>query len=124
MRARFILALAVASFAAQPACAEGDELVEVSPAVVTGKAYGGDAAPSRIRFINVRDRAVRILWISYDGRSVPYAVIEPGHELVQPTYVAHRWLVVDAADNQPLGAYISTRPAARDRGAIQIALLR
>ena len=107
-----------------PALAEGDELAALSPAVMTGRSYSGDTAPSRIRFINMRDRAVQILWIAFDGRSIPYAEIAPGRDIVQPTYVAHRWLVVDAADRQPLAAFISTRSAARDHGATQIALLR
>ena len=107
-----------------PASAEDDQLPQVPAGVVIGKPYGGDAAPSRIRFINVRDRPVTILWISFTGGAVRYAEIGSGQEIVQPTYVAHRWLVVDAGDEQPLAAFISTRSAAREDGAIPIALIR
>ena len=107
-----------------PALAAGDELEPVPAQSVLGRPYFGDAAPSKIRFINVRSRPVRLMWIGFDGSRKPYALIEPGQEIVQPTYVANRWLVEDAGDGQPLEAFISTRSAARDNGAAQIALIR
>ncbi len=107
-----------------PALAETDELAPIPAQAVIGQAYAGEAAPSKIRFINARSRPVRLLWVSFDGTTRPYALIDPGHEIIQPTYVAHRWLVEDAVDAQPLQAFVSTRSAARDNGASPIALIR
>ena len=122
MYRRLIFALLIV--AASPALADGDELTPVPARAVAGHAYLGDFAPSRIRFINVRDRSVRLVWVSFDGTERNYAVIAPGQELVQPTFVAHRWLVKDHDQGTPLGAFISTRSAARDNGASPIALIR
>lgn len=107
-----------------PALADSDELSAVPAPAVIGRAYVGDPAPSKIRFINVRDRAVQLTWVSFDGTEREYAVIAPGQELIQPTFVAHRWLIKDSGDGTPLEAFISTRSAARDNGASQIALIR
>ena len=117
----FLMALLAMS---APAFAETDEIAPVPAAAVIGHPYFGDRAPSQIRFINVRARPIRLMWISFDGTERPYTVIEPGKEIVQPTYVAHRWLVKDEGDGTPLHAYISTRSAARDNGTAQIALIR
>jgi hypothetical protein len=118
------LSVALLLLAPAPALAESDELEAVPTQAVVGHPYAGDLAPSRIRFVNVRDRPVRLLWISFEGMARPYAVVGQGEEIVQPTYVAHRWLVEDAGDRQPLEAFISTRSAARDNGASQIAIIR
>jgi hypothetical protein len=70
----------------------------------------------------VRDRPVSIEWVSFDGGEKTYATLAPGEERVQPTFVAHRWLVKDAEDGTPLEAFISTRSATH--GIAQIALIR
>jgi hypothetical protein len=120
---RILLAAMIVS-AAVPALAAGDELEPVSASALLGRPYAGDTAPSRIRFINVRDRPVTITWITFEGSERGYAQLAPGQEVVQPTYVAHRWLAKDALDGTPLQAFISTRSAARDHGTAQIALIR
>ena len=56
--------------------------------------------------------------IVFHGRS------DPGDEMVQPTFVGHRWLIKDKESGEPLEAFISTRSAIRDRGTAQIALIR
>ncbi|HEY1143005.1 MAG TPA: hypothetical protein VGE68_03120 [Sphingomicrobium sp.] len=109
---------------ASPALADGDELSPVPAPVLIGHAYFGDTAPSQIRFVNVRTRPVKIDWITFQGGEQNYAMLAPGEELIQPTFVAHRWLIKDGIDGQPLEAFISTRSAARDNGAAQIALIR
>ena len=113
-------ALALAS----PAVAQDDQLAPVPAQVLLGHAYSGDLAPSILRFVNVRARPVSIIWVGFDGTEHHYGVIAPGAELVQNTYVAHRWVVRDAQDGTPLFGFISTRSAARDDGASQIALIR
>jgi hypothetical protein len=107
-----------------PALAEGDEAGPVPAQAVIGHSYFGENTPSQIRFINVRNRPVRILWIAFDGSERPYAELTEGQEIVQPTFVAHRWLVRDARDGTPLVAFISTRSAARSNGTPQIAVIR
>lgn len=106
------------------AWAEGDELSPDPAQILRGQPYSGDAAPSQIRFVNVRSRPVSVMWIAFDGKERTYFSLLPGQEIVQPTFVAHRWLVKDALDGTPLQAFISTRSAARDNGAAQIALVR
>jgi hypothetical protein len=107
-----------------PAVAEGDEIGPVPAQAVIGHTYFGENTPSQIRFINVRNRPVRILWVAFDGNERPYVELTEGQEVIQPTFVAHRWLVRDAGDGTPLVAFISTRSAARSNGTPQIALIR
>jgi hypothetical protein len=76
--------------------------------VLEAKRYFGSNVPSAVRFINVRHRPVRIMWIGFDGAERQYAEISPGEEIIQPTFVAHRWLARDSADGTPLQAFIST----------------
>lgn len=109
---------------ATPAFAESDEISPVPADVLIGRAYFGENTPSQIRFINVRKRPVRLVWITFEGRERNYAEIAVGQEMIQPTFVAHRWLVRDAGDGTPLQAFISTRSAARDNGTPQIAVIR
>lgn len=107
-----------------PAHADGDEIDPVPAQAVIGHPYLGENTPSHIRFIDVRNRPVRIMWIAFDGSEQLYAVLSEGEEIIQPTFVAHRWLVKDAGDGTPLEAFISTRSAARSNGTPQIALIR
>jgi hypothetical protein len=118
------VALVLLLLSSAPALAEGDEISPVPVPAVVGHSYWGDRAPSQIRFINVRMRPVSIAWIAFDGTERPYSTLQPGQELVQPTYVAHRWLVKDLQDGTPIEAFISTRSAVRDQGTAQIALIR
>jgi VHL beta domain len=116
--------LAVLLLTAAPAFADSDEISPVPLPAVLGHPYLGERSASQIRFINVRTRAVSIVWIGFDGVERPYASLDPGGEIVQPTFVGHRWLIRDKEDGQPLEAFISTRSAIRDRGTAQIALIR
>ena len=118
------VAFAILLASSAPALADSDEIDPVPVPAVLNQAYFGDAAPSQIRFINVRTRPVQIFWISFDGTERPYASLDPGHEMIQPTFVAHRWLVRDKGDGSPLEAFISTRTAVHDEGTPQIALIR
>jgi hypothetical protein len=107
-----------------PASADGDEISPVPAAALIGHGYSGDGAPSQIHFINVRSRPVSIMWIAFDGSERFYLALQPGDEVMQPTYVGHRWLVKDQQDGTALEAFISTRSAIRDRGTAQIAIIR
>jgi len=117
--------LATALVAAGPAYADdGDEIQAVPFAAIEGRYYSGTNVPSQLRFINVRLRPVRLMWIGFDGRERQYAVLPSGQEVIQPTYVAHRWMVRDADGGQPLVGFISTRSAMRDQGVAQIGIIR
>jgi hypothetical protein len=116
--------LAVSLAQAAPVLAESDAISPVPAQAVIGHHYLGENTPSQIRFINVRSRPVRVCWISFEGGERPYAVLTEGQEIIQPTFVAHRWLIRDDGDGTPLQAFISTRSAARDNGTPQIALIR
>jgi hypothetical protein len=117
-------ALAILLLSSSPALADGDEISPVPVPVVIGHPYLGDRAPSQIHFINVRTRSVSIVWIGFDGVERLYASLDPGDEIMQPTFVGHRWLIKDKESGEPLEAFISTRSAIRDRGTAQIALIR
>lgn len=107
------------------AAGDGDEIDPVPVQSVIGHVYAGvKTAPSRVHFINVRNRPVRIFWIAFDGSERSYAELAQGEELLQPTFVGHRWLVRDLADGTPIQAFISTRSDSPDNGTPQIALIR
>ena len=99
------------------------EIDSVPADAVVGHPYFSPNTPSQILFINTRNRPVRILWVAFDGTEKPYAELTEGQQVLQPTFVAHRWLVRDA-DGTPLEGFISTRAAARSKGTPQIALIR
>ena len=105
----------------------GDEIRPVAAGPLIGKAYPGKGLPAEIQFINVRPRSVRLNWIDRDGVLRFYAVIPSGGELLQPTFVSHRWVItpdqIDASGSRtpgrtggfmgdsagPLEAFIATR---------------
>jgi hypothetical protein len=120
MIARFILP--VAFLAAAPAFAASDELNPVPAVTVIGQSYFGENAASKILFINARTRPVRVSWLDFNGAEHEYAILAPGAQVMQPTYVANRWVVEDL-DGQPLEGFISTRSVLSDDTA-QIALIR
>ena len=105
------------------AAASAQELDSVSADAVVGHPYFSPNTPSQILFINVRNRPVRIFWVAFDGTEKPYAELTEGQQVLQPTFVAHRWLIKDD-DGTPLEGFISTRAAARSNGTPQIALIR
>jgi hypothetical protein len=118
---RRVIASLLALFSA-PAFAQ--ELDWVPPDAVIGHSYFSPNTPSQILFINVRNRPVKILWVAFDGTERQYAELAEGQQVLQPTFVAHRWIVRDAGDGTPLEGFISTRAAAHSHGSPQIALIR
>ncbi|MDP6795702.1 MAG: hypothetical protein QGG00_09955 [Verrucomicrobiota bacterium] len=82
---------------------------------------GGDEKPPAksitgeftiIRFINKRDKAVKLFWIDYGGKPMFYGIIEPGDERRQNTYEDAVWMVADQRD-MPLGYFVTGREFAR-----------
>jgi hypothetical protein len=118
-----IAALIAAMLASSAASAGDDELRLVPAAALIGKAYSGAGEASEIQFVNARTRPVRLNWIAFDGTARLYAVLQPGEELLQPTFVSHRWLIT-LAGGAPVEAFISTRADIHGDGQPQIAIIR
>lgn len=106
-----------------PAIAQGDELDPVPAQALMAHPYFAEGTPAQMLFINVRARPVRVLWVAFDGSQQQYAELKQGEQWLQPTFVAHRWLVEDV-DGTPLEGFIATRAAARSNGTPQIAIIR
>jgi uncharacterized caspase-like protein len=52
-----------------------------------------------IAFRNTGSGTLQIYWIDYGGERKLYRALGPGERHVQPTYMTHPWVVVDAARN-------------------------
>lgn len=109
---------------AGPAFAQADEIDAVPARALIGHGYFSESTPSEILFINVRARPVRVLWVGFDGSEHAYEELTEGQQVLQPTFVEHRWLIRDAQSGEPLEGFISTRATARSDGTPQIALIR
>ncbi len=48
--------------------------------------------PAKLRFVNESGTAVVIQWIDFNGALKEYAVLQPGAELTQDTFVTHPWI--------------------------------
>ena len=82
---------------------------------------GGDEKPPAksvtgefifVRFINNRDKPVKLFWIDYGGKPKLYGVIEPGDQRRQSTYEGAVWMLADERD-KPLGYFVTGREFAR-----------
>ena len=82
---------------------------------------GGDEKPPAksvtgefifVRFINNRDKPVKLFWIDYGGKPKLYGVIEPGDQRRQSTYEGAVWMLADQRD-KPLGYFVTGREFAR-----------
>ena len=65
-----------------------------------------------VRFINERDKPVKLFWIDYGGKPKLYGVIEPGDQRRQSTYEGAVWMLADERD-KPLGYFVTGREFAR-----------
>ena len=65
-----------------------------------------------VRFINERDKPVKLFWIDYGGKPKLYGVIEPGDQRRQSTYEGAVWMLTDERD-KPLGYFVTGREFAR-----------
>ena len=82
---------------------------------------GGDEKPPAksvtgefifVRFINERDKPVKLFWIDYGGKPKLYGVIEPGDQRRQSTYEGAVWMLANERD-KPLGYFVTGREFAR-----------
>ena len=65
-----------------------------------------------VRFINKRDKPVKLFWINYGGQPVFYGIIDPDTERRQNTYEDAVWMVTDEKE-MPLGYFVTGRQFAR-----------
>jgi hypothetical protein len=63
-----------------------------------------------IKFVNKTAGTVRIVWLDYDGKRVPYGTIKPGGSLNQSTYERSPWIVLDSAGTC-IGYVVAVTPA-------------
>ena len=82
---------------------------------------GGDEKPPAksvtgefifVRFINERDKPVKLFWIDYGGKPKLYGAIEPDDQRRQSTYEGAVWMLADERD-KPLGYFVTGREFAR-----------
>ena len=67
------------------------------------KSMGGDNI--EIVFQNKSPRAVKIVWVGYDGNLKLYGELDPGGTRRQNTYANNCWLITDKKD-EPIGYFI------------------
>lgn len=67
------------------------------PITAPDKSVSDDPRPARFIVTNKTDSPLKVYWIDFDGKEVPYGDIAPGKTLAQyQTYSTHVWEVKDA----------------------------
>ena len=51
-----------------------------------------------IVFINKENQTIRVYWLDYDGKRIPYGALERDQVFSTMTYLTHPWLITDARD--------------------------
>ena len=51
---------------------------------------------SFVRFVNVTERRVNVVWLNYEGERVHYKTLQPQHFVDVNTFVGHPWIFQDA----------------------------
>ncbi|CAH3167270.1 unnamed protein product [Porites lobata] len=76
-----------------------EQEVEENPPVLPYKSIHS-FVKSPVRFINRTGRAVRVIWINYEGQEVCYSTLLTNGQLGMNTFVTHPWIAVDAKTNE------------------------
>jgi von Hippel-Lindau disease tumor supressor len=50
---------------------------------------------SFVVFENKTSRIVHIFWLNYEGRPVPYSILQPNTTYLVNTYISHPWIIKD-----------------------------
>jgi hypothetical protein len=67
------------------------------PLTSPDKSVSNNPAPARFVVTNKTDSPLKVFWIDFEGKEVPYGEIAPGKTLAQnQTYSTHVWEVKDA----------------------------
>ena len=61
----------------------------------TGSSSGNETQAATITWLNSTKSTATIYWLTYSGARDRYDTLAPGQSYSQPTYVGHRWLVVE-----------------------------
>ena len=67
-----------------------------------------DKGPRQVRFLNRSDQPVKIYWLDYEGKRMPWSqsTVSAGSSRVCHTsYAGHAWLFTDK-DDKGLGIYV------------------
>ena len=62
----------------------------------TGASGGNGTQTATISWLNSTKSPAKIYWLTYSGARDLYDTLAPGQSYSQPTYVGHRWLVVES----------------------------
>jgi hypothetical protein len=79
------------------------KLIETSNAADAPRSTGGDNI--EVVFQNKSARAVKLVWVGYDGKLKLYGELQPGAMRVQNSYANNCWLITDKAD-ESIGYFI------------------
>lgn len=55
-----------------------------------------------VRFVNVTERTVRLVWINFEGRPVTYKDLKPKQTLDVTTYKTHPWMAFDVESSDKM----------------------
>lgn len=66
----------------------------------------GNGETTTISFKNDTSGVVRLFWLNFSGKAVPYGEVASGREASFSTFAGHAWLVKDAGE-KPLGVYLA-----------------
>ncbi|KAL4431972.1 hypothetical protein ABPG77_000239 [Micractinium sp. CCAP 211/92] len=58
------------------------------------------------RVLNQRSSPIRLYWLDYEGRAVPYGIVEPEGDVSQSTYSTHAWRICDEQSGLSLAEYV------------------
>ncbi|KAL4424329.1 hypothetical protein ABPG75_001630 [Micractinium tetrahymenae] len=58
------------------------------------------------RVINQRSSPVQLYWLDYEGRAVPYGIVQPEGDISQSTYSTHAWRLCDEQSGLSLAEYV------------------
>jgi hypothetical protein len=62
----------------------------------TGSSSGNETQAATITWLNSTKSPATIYWLTYSGARDRYDTLAPGQSYSQPTYVGHRWIVVES----------------------------
>ena len=79
------------------------KFTETANAADAPKSAGGDNI--EVVFQNKSQRAVKLVWVGYDGKLKLYGELKPGAMRVQNSYANNCWLITDKTD-EPIGYFI------------------
>ena len=101
-----------------------DRAARAEPGFTDLKSVSGSSTASpndktvatQIKFENLSDQPVSIVWVDYDGVYQDYGTLAPGADQIQDTYAGHIWMV----DMDGQGTYAGPYRAIKSPGRVVI----